>query len=100
MIDLTINKGLVDSQGKVINGMYISNLTPKKIIYTGDDESEIKSIKGWANKIGATFEQKKATSKPLKKFESTSKPEQINKDDSTDKTEPTVEELFPEYIKY
>ena len=83
MADLIINKGLIDSQGKIVNGNYISDFAPTKITYTGDVESEINLIKKWANKRGVIFEHKVS-----KKAES-----KVNK---PDKSEPRVEELFPE----
>jgi len=84
MVDITIKKGLVDAAGKPVNGAYISNLAPSKIIYTGFVESEIETIKKWALKVGAVFEQKSGKVKEEPKYF------------AKDTTELPVEDLFPE----
>ena len=99
MADITVKKGLLDPNGEIVNGSYISNLSPDKIIYTGSVESEIEQLKKWANKMRIPFEQKKFnkdkfdTIPEVKSFKAEVSKTDISKMDTT---EPTVEELFPE----
>ncbi|MFA5760328.1 MAG: hypothetical protein WC877_01045 [Dehalococcoidales bacterium] len=87
---LTIGKGLIGDDGKVVTGQTISSLDPDKIVYTGGVPSEEEIVKKWAAKgkreYGSSF-KKEPIKEPVKK---------VTAKETYDDSEPTVDVMFPE----
>ena len=79
---MTIGKGLIGEDGKVIDGRTISSLDPEKIVYTGGVAEESAQVEKWARKGKREFSTDSTTSS--------------TKSSKKDTTEPTVDVLYPE----